>query len=132
VSRDEYIDRYRGEYPAMRYINKNLPENARVLFIYVGKRGYYCDRNYLFDMPRGISTLHQIVKRSDSPEGVLTELRKIGITHMLTRYDIFYKWAITTFDDRDRHILGEFLKKHVRILYYKSKYGVSRLENLSS
>jgi len=49
ISRDDYITRYRPEYAAMRYINKNLPENAGILFFFVGNRGYYCDRTYLFE-----------------------------------------------------------------------------------
>jgi hypothetical protein len=45
VSRNEYLENYRREYPVMQYINDNLPAESLILFIFLGNRGYYCDRN---------------------------------------------------------------------------------------
>ena len=131
LTRDEYIEKFRREYPVMRYINENLPQDARILFFYLGNRGYYCDRDYVFDMQKGISTLWEIVKKSNSPEEVLTELKNRRITHLLTRYDIFERWIKTDFEDRERHLIDQFFKKYVKLIYFKWGYGVSRLENLN-
>ncbi len=131
LTRNEYIEKFRREYPAMRYINDNLSQDARVLFFYLGNRGYYCDRDYLFDMQKGVSTFWEIVKRTNSPEEVLTELKKMGVTHLLIRYDIFDRWVKNDFEDRERTIVSQFFKKYVKSLYLKWGYGVSRLENLN-
>jgi len=131
LTRDEYIEIFRKEYPAVRYINENLPQNARILFSYLGNRGYYCDRDYLFDMQKGVSTFWEIVKRTNSSEEVLTELKKLGVTHFLIRYDIFDRWVKNDFEDRKRTIVSQFFKKYVKLLYFKWGYGVSRLENLN-
>jgi len=131
LTRHEYIEIFRKEYPAMRYINRNLPQDARVLFFYLGNRGYYCDRDYLFDMQKGVSTFWEIVKRTNSPEEVLIELKKMGVTHLLIHYDIFDRWVKNDFEDRDRHLSSQFFKKYVKLLYFKWGYGVSRLENLN-
>ncbi len=131
LTRDEYIEKFRREYPAMRYINENLPQDARILFFYLGNRGYYCDRDYLFDMQKGVSTFWEIVKRTNSPEEVLTELKKMGVTHLLIRYDIFDRWVKNDFEDRERTIVSQFFKKYVKSLYFKWGYGISRLENLN-
>jgi hypothetical protein len=128
LTRDEYIEIFRKEYPAMRYINEYLSSDARVLFFYLGNRGYYCDRDYLFDMQKGVSTFWEIVKRTNSPEEVLTELKKMGVTHLLIRYDIFDRWVKNDFEDRERTIVSQFFKKYVKSLYFKGGYGVSRLE----
>ncbi|MFH1932413.1 MAG: glycosyltransferase family 39 protein [Pseudomonadota bacterium] len=131
LTRDEYIDKFRREYPAIRYINENLPQDARILFFYLGNRGYYCDRDYLFDMQKGVSTLWKIVEKSNSPEEVLTELKNRRITHLLIRYDIFDRWVKNDFEDRERTMVSQFFKKYVKSLYFKWGYGVSRLENLN-
>ena len=131
LTRHEYIEIFRKEYPAMRYINEHLSSDARVLFFYLGNRGYYCDRDYLFDIQKGVSTFWEIVKRSNSPEEVLTELENRRITHLLIRYDIFDRWVKTDFEDRERTIVSQFFKKYVKSLYFKWGYGVSRLENLN-
>jgi hypothetical protein len=49
-SRDQYITKYRPEYPAMQYINSRLDPDAVVLFLFLGDRGYYCERKYVLDM----------------------------------------------------------------------------------
>ena len=131
LTRHEYIEIFRKEYPAMRYINEHLSSDVRVLFFYLGNRGYYCDRDYIFDMQKGVSTFWEIVKKSNSPEEVLTGLKNRRITHLLIRYDIFERWVKTDFKDRERDLVGQFFDKYVKSLYFKWGYGVSRLENLN-
>ena len=131
VTRDQYIERYRPEYATMRYINENLPADVRILFIYLGNRGYYCDREYVFDMNNNRSTLHQLVKMSDRPEKILGGLREMGITHLLINYDIFDRWVKDSFTIQEQELLERFLKKYVKLLYFKWGYGVSRMEHSS-
>ncbi len=50
IDRDAYITQFRPEYPAIRFANQNLPGTARILAIFLGNRGYYFDRDVLFDM----------------------------------------------------------------------------------
>jgi len=131
VTRDQYIVRYRPEYATMRYMNENLPADVRILFIYLGNRGYYCDREYVFDMNNNRSTLHQLVKMSDKPEKILGGLREMGITHLLINYDIFDRWVKDSFTIQEQELLERFLKKYVKLLYFKWGYGVSRMEHSS-
>jgi hypothetical protein len=113
----------------MRYINENLPADARILFIYLGNRGYYCDREYVFDMNKNRSSLHQLVKRSDRPGKIAVGLKEMGITHLFINYDIFERWVKTNFSNKERVLLGKFFESHTRLDYFKQGYGVSRLEN---
>jgi hypothetical protein len=131
LSRDEYIEKFRKEYQSMRYINENLPRDARILFFYIGNRGYYCDREYVFDMQKGISMLWEMVKRSNSAEEVFTEIKNRRITHLLIRYDIFDRWVKNDFKDKEKVIVSQFFNKYVKLLYFESGYGVSRLERPS-
>jgi len=131
LSRDNYIDKYRFEYPTIRYINENLPLNAKILFIYIGNRGYYCERSYIFDIIGNRSMLHQILKRSNRPEEILKGLKSKGITHLLIRYDLFEPWVKSDFTITEQKLTGRFFKEHVKVLYFKWGYGVSRL-NYSS
>jgi len=92
ITRDEYITRYRPEYPVIKYINKHLPQDAKILFIFMGNRGYFCDREYVFDMKNYRSTLLQLVKNEHDPKTVSCRLKRMEITHFLIRRDIFDKW----------------------------------------
>jgi len=130
VSRDEYIERYRPEYPVLRYINENVAPCDRILFLFMGNRGYYCNREYVFDVVAKKSLLHQLVKRSRKPEQILEGLKSNGITHMLIRYDIFDRWVKDEdhFTVREQELLAQFFERHVELLYFKWGYGVSRLK----
>jgi hypothetical protein len=129
VSRDAYIERYRPEYPVIRYSNQNLAPRDRILFLFMGNRGYYCNREYVFDVVANRSSLHQLVRRSRKPEQILEGLESDGITHMLIRYDIFDRWVKDegNFTIREQELLAEFFERHVELLYFKWGYGVSRL-----
>jgi hypothetical protein len=130
LSRDQYIDKYRPEYPVLRYINRNLNPHDKILFVFMGNRGYYCDREYVFDMRHNRSMLHNIVMSSSQTKDILKGLQENGITHMLIRYDVFDRWVKDEdhFTIREQELLGRFFKKHVELLYFKWGYGVSRLE----
>ncbi|MBW2005071.1 MAG: glycosyltransferase family 39 protein [Deltaproteobacteria bacterium] len=129
LTRDEYIEKYRFEYPTLRYINKNLPEDTRILFIFLGNRGYYCNREYVFDMKNNTSTLRQLVKKSDKPEEIVGGLKEMGITHLFINDDIFDRWVKNSFTIKEQELLKGFFEKYVKLLYFKWGYGVSQLEN---
>jgi len=128
MSRDEYIERYRPEYPAMRYINKNLPSDALILFIFLGKRGYYCDRRYML----GEGQLVHIIRKSNHSQEILLGLKNLGITHLLINNSFFDRWVKDNFEQKKRELLKEFFNRHVKVLFLKSGYGLGRLEYLSS
>jgi hypothetical protein len=131
VSRDHYIERYRREYPVLKYTNENLRPNAKILFVFMGQRGYYCDREYVFDMVFNRSMLQEFVKKSQKPEEILQALKRNGITHMLICYDIFDRWVRdeANFTIREQQLLERFFQGHVELIYFKWGYGISRLEH---
>jgi hypothetical protein len=131
LTRNEYIDKYRLEFPTIRYINENLPEDTRILFLFMGRRGYYCNREYIFDMNNNRSMLLQFLKASKKTGELLLRLQRRGITHLFICYDIFNRWAKESLTIKEKELLKRFFEKHVRLLYFKGGYGVSQLEQHS-
>ncbi|PQP35826.1 hypothetical protein C6A37_00330 [Desulfobacteraceae bacterium SEEP-SAG9] len=125
IGRDEYIERFRHEYPTIVFANQKVPENAKILALFLGNRNYYSDREMVFDEYH----FREIVWRATSPREVLIKLKKRGITHLLVRYDLFNEWCNTNFKDKKKEILGEFFKAHSNRIYFKNGYGLFRLEN---
>jgi len=127
ISRDEYIERYRPEYPAMKYINGHLPLDAKILFVFIGNRGYYCHRAYLFDMINNRSKLAMLLKSSQDIHGAWRTLRKEGVTHFLINMNVFNRWANESFKGRDMEKLRLFFKKYLKLVYAKNGYGLFNL-----
>ena len=126
LNRDAYISKYRPEYPVLQYMDRHLPTKALVLFIFVGNRGYYCERDYIF----GEDLKREVFLASKSPEEMLRVLRDKGITNLLIYERLFEKWIRDNLSEGDRHVVREFFKKYVRVLYYERGFSVSALENL--
>jgi hypothetical protein len=127
VTRDEYIAKYRSEYPAMQYVNKNLPAESRLLFIFLGKRGYYCDREYIPDTHEQVTNLYNTVKKADSPDDLRSGFNKMGVTHLMVEIQIFNGWVNDQFDKEKQNLLREFFNKNAALLYHKNGVGVFRL-----
>lgn len=131
ISRDDYIVRYRPEHKAIGYINSELSPNALILFVFTGKRGYYCDRNYLLDSQEdeNKSFLGLIADRSDKAEDILSELKKMGITHILTRADLFSGWIDEQLSPKSRNIFKEFLSKYAVKRFFENGFVVLEVEH---
>lgn len=129
VTRDEYIAKYRPEYPAMQYINSRLPPDAVVLFVFIGDRGYYCDRKYVLDMAYNRSLMQEVVGHAGRPEDIFFGLRDKGITHLLMHSRIFSKWAESAFDEGSRELVRCFFQHHAETVFSRSGYVLYTLRS---
>ena len=123
INRDEYISKYIPEYPALKYINKNLPSGSKIFFIYLGKRGYYCDRDYVFDS----GLLHRIIMKADNPGEILSGFQKRGITHLLVSYPIFDKWIKNNCSIQKQELVNKFFREYTVLAFYKDGIGLNIL-----
>jgi hypothetical protein len=124
ITRDKYIEKYRPEYSAIKFINKNLPANSKILLIFVGKRGYYLDRDY----EAGIDIFEKIMKSSASEDEILGKLRKGEITHFLLRHNLFLNWVNNNMDEEKKALLNKVFQHDVKLIFKKSGYILYKLE----
>ena len=124
VGRDDYIERFRKEYPAVQFANNNLPESARILCLFLGRRQYYSDREMIFDE----GFFLDVLKRSKSSKEVQINFRKRGITHLFIRYDLFNQWQADNFDKREKEVFADFFHNYISMLFSKSNYGLFELK----
>ncbi|MBU1054754.1 MAG: glycosyltransferase family 39 protein [Proteobacteria bacterium] len=120
VSRDEYIERYCSEYPAFKYANNNLPNNAKILCLFLGNRRYYSNKNVIF----GENLLKSSVKSSD---GIIYDMKKKRITHLLIGYNLFNWWLNNNFSDREKVLIEKFFNENTALVFSKSGYGLFEL-----
>ena len=112
ISRDDYIQKFRPEYAAMRYINRHLPPDARVLGVFLGNRRYYCDRDLIFD-----GSLEAGIQSAASAEALSRMLRDKGFTHVVMRYDLFDKFVLSRLSADRLNLFQAFVKKHTKSLF---------------
>jgi len=112
ISRDDYIQKFRPEYAAMRYINNHLPLDARMLGVFLGNRRYYCDRDLIFD-----GSLEAGIRSAASAEGLATMLREKGFTHVIIQHDLFDKFILSRLSVDRLNLFQTFIINHTKSLF---------------
>ncbi len=110
VDRDEYIARYRYEHDAFQYVNRTLGEADRLYFIYLGKRGYYCDIPYVPDS-HGNHLVRLLYKGDELRNSGETAdmLRRKGITHLVINMNITWPHVTKNGGPGEAESLSRFL-----------------------
>lgn len=129
VGRDAYISRYRREFPVMQYVNRAVPRDAKILFLFLGKRGYYCDREYIPDTAGQVRSLYNTFRGAKGPQDIRAKLRERGITHLLVDLTIFDKWLHDLLDEKAQGHAKAFFRKYLNPMYFKNGVALYALRD---
>ncbi len=86
VTRDDYITQGFEPYPAMQFINTELPANSKIV-MYGTPLGFYCGKPYLWGEPTHGTTIPYDTFRS--ADDLRACLHKLGVTHILVTPQYF-------------------------------------------
>ena len=127
VSRDEFITKFRSEYPIQQYANKHMIKGDRILAIYLGNRGYFLDFPVIFDPNGARSLLGDIIISSDNQDVIAQKLLDRGFTHLFIRFDLFSEKANENLTPEKINMVNLFLTKNTQQLAANSEYGLFQL-----
>jgi hypothetical protein len=128
ISRDEYLDRHRPENAALRYVNQRLPRDSKLMLIFLGGRGYYCDRSYV----HGEEALCSLFINSEGVHEVKEKFKRMGITHLVIYEPLFAQWLKDNLGETARKTLKPFFFNYVKLLYSEKGFSVFALQNVFS
>jgi len=127
ASKDEFLSVSRPSYPyppyaAIRWINANLPQDAKVLFI--GEcRPFYMKRDFLsYSTEINAQPLMAYLRKAKSADDFYGMLRGGGFTHLLVNYrEAVRNFGYREFDwtKTEREIFDGFWKKHIKQEYFR-------------
>jgi hypothetical protein len=126
-SRDEFITRHNSSYQAIKYINTNTPENARIRLIFLAGRGYYLDRTYDEGDSYGIGDVKGLAANAREDKSFQKYLHSLGCTHILVRMDLFIKFLNDNYSMETKDHLFRQMKKSTEMIYNDSGYAVFKL-----
>ena len=126
-TKDEFLSRNVGSYPAMLYINKNLPDDVRIFLIFLGRRGYYLDRPYYHEKSFGMNTISGMVKASADKQHFQAYLQSMDCTHILIRIDLFNKYLHDNFSEKTIIHFLDLAKEYWSPIYESNGYGVYKI-----
>lgn len=113
----------RDYYGVISYINHNLPQESKILFI--GEvRSYYCQRDKLVSTQFDTNIILDLIRKSENIEALMNNLKRLKITH------VFYnaagkKWLMEYFDyfnwqnEEERKLYNLFMQNYLKLVYHK-------------
>ena len=126
VDREEYITRFRPEYPVIQYANNQLQSDNQVLCIFLGNRGYYMDFKPVFDRPGQGGFLLDILQPPAHGKTIKNELLRRNISHILLREDLTQSW-LQRLSVNKRVMIINFFRQETKKLFSSGGYSFFRI-----
>jgi hypothetical protein len=128
-SREAYLEHRLAEYPAYRYINQELPSTAKIYLLFVGRRAYYCDRDYFHDGGELPAYLLNAVQSANDPMHIEAALERRGITHLLVREDLLQEFLSLNLSVPQQRVWRLWAARHLQLLFRDRGYSVHRIHD---
>jgi len=128
-TKDEFLARHIRSYPAMLYVNENLPDDSRIFLMFLGRRGYYLDRPYYHEASFGMNTINGMVNTSRNKQDFESYLHSMGCTHILMRTDLFNKYLHDNFPEDTIACFLELVKEYWNPAYESNGYTLIEVRN---
>ncbi|MBF0100796.1 MAG: glycosyltransferase family 39 protein [Desulfobacterales bacterium] len=127
ITKDEYIERFCPEYPLLKYINETLPMDSVVLYVFIGKRGYYCERKYIPDTQGNIIKLINIIRNANSAKAIYHDLKSWPITHVLIHIPFMKKTLELDCNMQQQTMFADFIAHYTQCLRIQNNIGLYEL-----
>ncbi len=80
-NKESYLKNSLPHYRGIEFINKNLPSDSVILFLYEARTAYI-KRKFISATPYDTNILRDILREYSNPKDMINELKKRGITHL--------------------------------------------------
>ncbi len=123
-SRDAFLTRMLPDYPVFQYMNQDLSLNSKIYLLFMGRRTYYCERDYFHDggeLPGFLLTAIQTAKKS---EQINETLKRKNITHLMIREDLLKRYLMNNLTPSQGGLWNDYVKSHVKLLFRHGDYAL--------
>jgi hypothetical protein len=126
-TREDYLKRNIGSYPAMAYINRHTPPNARIRLLFLARRGYYLDRIYVDDATYGMDVMRGLAVSAGNDKSFRNDLDALGCTHLLMHMEMSGKFLRDNYPPQTIDQLSRRLDRETEVIHDTKDYRVYRI-----
>jgi hypothetical protein len=123
-TREHYLASALAEYPVFEYINSNLPMSARVYLIFIGRRAYYCRRDYFHDDGELPWFLVRAIRQSHEPRNIEEALKRKRVTHLMVREDLLQKFFTDNLPAQQLTLWQAFATRNLTGVFHARGYSL--------
>jgi hypothetical protein len=126
-SRETYLTRMLPEYAAFRYIDRETPPSVKIYLLFVGRRAYYCERDYFHDSGDLPGVLLDAARSAKTADQIARSLKQIGITHLMMREDLLAAFLNNNLTPDQARVWNEFAMTRLQPVFRERGYSVYQL-----
>jgi hypothetical protein len=126
-SRDAYLTRLVPEYSTFYYINHELPPTAKIYLLFIGRRGYYCERDYVHDGGELPGLLVSAIQSARDSSEIGKTLERKGITHLMAREGLLVRFLDNNLSPAQHILWNRFVTEHLRVRFRERGYALYQL-----
>jgi hypothetical protein len=126
-SREDYLTLRLPEFAAYQYINRELPSAAKIYLLFVGRRAYYCEREYFHDGGELPGLLLEAVRSAKEPGDIARQLKAKQLTHLLVRDELLLRFLRDNLTPTQQRIWDGLNSAHLTPLFRRNGYSVLQL-----
>ena len=125
--REVYLERMLPEYAAFRYINNATGPSAKIYLLFVGRRAYYCERDYFHDHGDLPGFLLGAIHAAKSAEQMTQALKQMSLTHLMMREDLLAAFLSNNLTADQVALWNEFVLTRLKPMFRERGYSVYQL-----
>jgi Dolichyl-phosphate-mannose-protein mannosyltransferase len=126
-SRAAYLTRALPEYSAFQYVNRELSPTTKIYLLFVGRRAYYCEREYFHDGGELPGFLLEAIRSAQAPADVAGQLKAKHLTHLLVRDELLIRFLRDNLDPAQHRLWDAFSTNHLKSMFRDRGYSVLQL-----
>ena len=123
-TKNAFLKRHLLHYDAVKYVNASLPEDAVIFTMFLGRRGYYLDKNYKNEPSFGMKTLKLMIRSSSSKERFVKYIQSLNVTHIMMRTKLVDNYLKDNFSSDKIRRFMRLEKKFWKPVYVHNGYAV--------
>lgn len=127
-SRETYLTRVVPEYPVFAYINRELPATAKIYLLFIGRRGYYCGRDYVHDGGDLPGLLMSVIQSAKDSSEIGKAFKKQGITHLMVRENLLVRFLNNNLNQSQQIVWNGFVTQQLRPRFRDRGYALYQLD----
>jgi hypothetical protein len=126
-SRDAYLTRALPEYATLQFINRNTEPSAKIYLLFVGRRAYYCEREYFHDGGDLPGYLLGAIRDAATPEEITQALKRKQITHLMIRGDLLAEFLGHNLSANQVALWNQFAQSRLELKFRDRGHSVFQL-----
>jgi hypothetical protein len=127
-TRENFLIKKLPEYPAIQYINRVVSPAAKIYLLFLGRRTYYCERDYFHDPGELPAFLLGAVQKAKDPQDIERTLKSKRITHFLAREDLLTRFLADNLTQTQKLMWNDFALRRLKLAFRERGYAVYSID----